>query len=246
MCDHGRLVLMCGYCQQMTVERFLVCEVRVFFRFVLCGFQHKSKTVPLHAIVALGVRGCIAPTHDKAWLRVTMRDNLKTATKYDLALRTLTNNNKEWRTLKPSVWITICACAMASFLTPVILVDVSSHMVTVSHGWARIVTLRHHSLLFLKLVRCQVVYGYSFHVVTHCNALSRVVTLCPALSWILSLGLFSRASVLFMFHHTFTLFLTLGHALSRFVMNGHSWSFSSRLSHLFMFHGTWLQTDIAS
>jgi hypothetical protein len=77
------------------------------------------------------------------------------------------------------------------FLTSVTLVDVSSHMVTFSYGWSRLVTHCHAYRPFsviVKLGQCQVEFGCSFHVVTHFLALSRIVTLCHVLWRVVTLG----------------------------------------------------------
>jgi hypothetical protein len=64
------------------------------------------------------------------------------------------------------------------YLKSVTLFDVSSHIVSCLRSWSRFVTHCHVSLPFFivfKLVQCQVVFSCSFHVVTHCHALSIVI-----------------------------------------------------------------------
>jgi hypothetical protein len=82
-------------------------------------------------------------------------------------------------------------------------------MLTLSDGWSRIVTVSHHLLLFVKLVQCQLVFGFSFHVVTQ----SRVVTLfanCDSAFFLTSVTLLDVS------FQMFSRLVTLGHELSLF------------------------------
>jgi hypothetical protein len=85
-----------------------------------------------------------------------------------------------------------------------------SRSLTVGHAWSRTVTLLPHSLLFVKLAQCQVIFGCSFHVLTHFHTLS----------WMVTLGLFSHvchSCWCFIAHGlAFLRLVTLGHALPRF------------------------------
>jgi hypothetical protein len=95
-----------------------------------------------------------------------------------------------------------------------------SVFLAVSHACSRIVTLRHHSLLFVLLVQYRVVFGCSFHVVTHCHAVMRSHALPCVIINFHSWSFFSRLSLLLIFHHIWSLSLTvvtLSHALPRFV-----------------------------
>jgi hypothetical protein len=106
---------------------------------------------------------------------------------------------------------------------------------TCDHSWSRLsrmVTFRHPYLLLDELFHCQVVFGFYLHVFTLCfvessHALSRTVTSNQPLSRVITNGhfwpFFSLLSLLLMFHHTWSHFITVGHALSRTVtLRNHS------------------------
>jgi hypothetical protein len=131
------------------------------------------------------------------------------------------------------------------------------------YTWSRFFTVGHaspHSLLFVKLVQCQVVFGCSFHIfaryhqstlglfshvclscwcfITHGHAFSRLVTLDhlfvtlrPILYYLLS---YFSARLYLVALLTLSPFVTHSHALSLVIMNGHSWPSFSRLSLLLM------------
>jgi hypothetical protein len=92
-----------------------------------------------------------------------------------------------------------------------------SYWCFITHGYSfwRLVTLFHvlsrfaTSLLFVKLVQCQVVLGYSLHVVTLCHSLSRFVTRYHEFSL---LAFFLTSVTCWMFHHTWSQFLAVRHS----------------------------------